>query len=195
LFMVDDVVLSVVAEHGEEGCAGRTRIQKYGYFIGLRLDIDAGFINHCFGPYSPLATRRLNALVRCGILEEGRDGHEEKESAVWVNDKMDFHYTYLLSEEGRRFFDWRRSEESAAYRRAAQVLEQIRGLCNDDLLTLVVAAKLHQVSRVRDDWKTVADGKVLSQWLNYEVKESVVTDSSTCMTSLLENPSTLAGVS
>lgn len=67
---ISDAILTTIAASPGRTVAGRTVLQKKLYFLSVLLGEDFGYFPHYYGPYSPLVTDSLGALVEAGLVRE-----------------------------------------------------------------------------------------------------------------------------
>ena len=163
----DGVLVLLDAAGGE--IAGRTTIQKLGYFSMVQGAIRARYRPHYYGPYSADIAGAIQTLVSYGFIEE------RVETPGGSGTTPDWkRYTYTLTEDGRRLVPELKQE----YVQGAEEVEEIVGICkytaNLDSKTLSWAAKIHyiQTREMRD--MSPDEIREIARTLNWDLSEDQI---------------------
>lgn len=163
----DGVLILLDAAGGQ--IAGRTTIQKLGYFSTVRGAIRARYRPHYYGPYSADIAGAIQTLVSYGFIEE------RVETPGGTGTTPDWkRYTYTITEDGRRLVPELKQEDTGG----AEEVEEIVGICKDtanlDSKTLSWAAKIHyiQTREMRD--MSSDEIREVARTLNWDLSEDQI---------------------
>ena len=131
---LEDLVIVLLGESGDEGVRGRTRVQKLMYFLCRRLGIQGRFAPYYYGPYSEHVARAVDSLVERGLVEVEvkpfpSDGPFEGKL-----------YRYTLTKPGNEMLVEIKNQQATEH-----AVRALRKLLQGDPSTraLAVASKLH----------------------------------------------------
>lgn len=163
----DGVLLLLDAAGGQ--IAGRTTIQKLGYFSTVRGAIRARYRPHYYGPYSADIAGAIQTLVSYGFIEE------RVETPGGTGTTPDWkRYTYTITEDGRELVPELKQE----YARGAEEVEEIVGICKDtanlDSKTLSWAAKVHYIQTRERRYMSYDEIREVARTLNWDLSEDQI---------------------
>jgi uncharacterized protein YwgA len=132
---LSEVILTALYAH-DGPLVGRTRLQKVMYFLCERLDIDAAYFPHYYGPYSEEVAGAMDSLVARGLVEE------EAEPAATGGPFEGKLYKYSIEEDGGELVEMIEEVDPAD---AKRVREHLADLLSDNpsMHALAIASKLH----------------------------------------------------
>jgi hypothetical protein len=131
-----EIVLCMLGESGGS-IKGKTKLQKRGYFLSLRIDHDLGYKPHYYGPFSPTIDSAISELKALGFVEEridrfgaaGDQGFEIKR------------FEYVLTEDGKSVIEVLKQSKSKDYSLVSTALAKVAGNHEPDYVVQSVAAK------------------------------------------------------
>ncbi|WP_292410450.1 MULTISPECIES: hypothetical protein [unclassified Methanoculleus] len=165
----DGVLVMLMAAGGR--IAGRTTIQKLGYFSTIPEVIQAHYRPHYYGPYSADIAGAIQALVSYGFIEERVEMPDAPGSASTPDWKR---YTYSLTGDGEKLVRRLKEEHPSE----ALEIEEIVGVCRDtanlDSRVLSWAAKVHYI-RTREKRDMPHDEiREIARTLNWDLTEEQI---------------------
>ncbi|WP_067052335.1 hypothetical protein [Methanofollis ethanolicus] len=169
----------VLLDAAEGRIAGRTTIQKLGYFSTIRGAVRAHYRPHYYGPYSADIAGAIQTLVSYGFIEE------RVETPAGAGETPDWRrYTYTLTDDGRELVQEMKEE----YPRDAAEVKEVVDICRDaadlDSKTLSWAAKVHyiQTREMRD--MSPDEIREIARTLNWDLSEGQVQKGMDLLTNL-----------
>lgn len=135
LDIYDLLILILVASEDCTHIKGRTTLQKLGYFIVNKLDIDNDYSYHYYGPFSPMLTMCLRRLISLKLINE--------EYSLTENDRG--LYVYSLTEKGKKYSDELINKNKESFDIIKKIVENLKEIKGDVIEILSFASKIHYI--------------------------------------------------
>jgi uncharacterized protein YwgA len=135
LDLYDLLILILAASENCTNIKGRTTLQKLGYFIVNKLNIDNDYIHHYYGPFSPMLTMCLSRLISLKLINE--------EYSLTENDRG--LYVYSLTERGKKYCEELINNNKESFNTIKKIVENLKKIKGDIIEALSFAAKIHYI--------------------------------------------------
>jgi len=166
----EDAILSIVGSLHNKENIGRTVIQKIMYFAKIKGVVDAEYIPHYYGPYSPDVFNSTKSLVSLNFLKENIEttlGHPYN----YVK------YTYTPTKDGGSIIDeFIKEDKKNDYKQIKEIAEICEKQTNLDIDTLSCAAKIYYI--LHKNGKSMTRKRIQSEAkkLNWELNDNQIAD-------------------
>lgn len=110
---------------------GRTAMQKLVYFTSIKVDVDAWYYAHYYGPFSESVSMGIARLWGKGFVHEEPPTHTKPG------------YTYTLTKEGERLGAMVTDKSVKDYATIKSVVETCRDFCGLRQPQMALASKIH----------------------------------------------------
>jgi len=160
---VPDIIIAIL-DAEPEGVDGRTAIQKLVYFTSVKTGIDAGFIPHYYGPFSPLVAAYLENLVSLEfITEQGRRTIRDRTM-----------YSYFLTQDGKKVADLLKKKYPEKFSEVEKVVKKCRKIVHNNIYVLSWAAKVHFILRQAEKPMTYGEAIEASKSFGWSLSEEEI---------------------
>jgi uncharacterized protein YwgA len=140
--------------------AGRTAIQKIGYFDSIRLGLDMKYKPHFYGPYSPLLDESLMDLIASDYVEE------IARTTVYGRTL----YSYRLTDDGKELV----KQLEGKYRKSLRTMKSVANRCNkfgNNIYVLSYAAKVHYLLSQKGESMSSDEAIQTGKQFNWKLSE------------------------
>jgi len=144
-----------------DGIDGRTVIQKLGYFVSVKIKMDAGYGADFYGPFSPLVAAHLESLVGLDfVVEKGRRTVRDRTM-----------YSYYLTDDGKQLAKKIKEEYPIEYSTITKVVKKCGKMVRYNFNVLSWAAKVHFILRQTKKAMTYEEAISAGQLFGWKLDE------------------------
>lgn len=150
-----ETVLLILSGYGGS-VAGKTMLQKVGYFVDVVLDLDLRFNAHYYGPYSPVIEQAIAELKSLEFITEQRIGFGVANSSGFGELKR---FDYRLTQDGDMIVAHILKKQKEEAQAILDLIEKIRSAGDPDYISLSIAAKSFFILRKQE--RAMAPGEII----------------------------------
>jgi len=167
-----DALLDIVELAGGK-IAGRTTIQKIGYFTSVLGIIKTSYHAHYYGPYSAEIAETLEDLTAIGFLEKIVETRYNRNIPVSPDWKR---YTYQITDDGKTYLQSIR--QTPGFHEEEERLRKLIDICNTDAhldpYILSWAAKVYYILKESEKGMDIDEVRETASNFNWDLSEGQI---------------------